>query len=293
MVRSLLLSILILLMVSLLPAGCENGASPDSAFTVRDSVGIQIVESSEPQLEPGPWIVSPEPVLQIGQQEGDEHYLYAKVPMEAAAGMGGTFRLHDGRTVVCDGMARTVRVFDQEGRFVLQFGRSGGGPGEFQNPIRACMPHGEQIAVSEGYRVSYFDTEGQLLDMTSLATGSTIVYGMFSDGDLLTWRVENESYTRSMEATAAGVYPVEAIVTLTHPDGKPMAWTLSVHRNRMVVNTGSNYPISIASLSRRGCYSPSGAIRSSTAGPTRTSSRSSTGTARCGRSSDAPWTSLP
>ncbi len=154
---------------------CQEATSPDSAFTVRDSAGVQLVESSAPQLRPGTWTVSPEPVLEVGQQEGDEHYLFAKIPINAGSGMGGTFRLDDGRIVVCDGMARTVRIFDQEGVFVLQFGRSGDGPGEFRLAILSCVPHGEGIAASEGNRVSYFDAGGQFLDMTSVSTRQALV----------------------------------------------------------------------------------------------------------------------
>lgn len=226
MARSLPLPILILLLVCLLPGGCENGTSPNSAFTVRDSAGITIVESSEPQLGPGAWTVTPEPVLEIGQLEGNEQYLFAGIPIEERTQMGGTFRLDDGRIVVCDGIARTVRIFDQEGRFVLQFGRSGHGPGEFRSFIMACDRLDTGIAVLERLAASLFDAQGRFLrKIRSAVPRGLMIRGVYADGSLLVRRVSNVAQMRR----APGLVAPTADLLMQGPDGQPNDWTLPVH----------------------------------------------------------------
>ena len=63
---------LMLVLFVVLSAGCENLTPPAPTFTVRDSAGIEIVESAAPLLGPDAWTISEEPVLQIGEVEGED-----------------------------------------------------------------------------------------------------------------------------------------------------------------------------------------------------------------------------
>ncbi len=67
---------------------------------------------------------------------------------------------------------------------------------------------------------------------------------MFPDGSFLVPQTDQDSQTRALSATAAGVYPVEATVSVTKPDGEPSGWTLPVHSSRMIMTTGGDQPIS-------------------------------------------------
>lgn len=90
----------------------------------RDSAGIRIIENSRPpegsRLD---WRIGPEPLLSIGQVEGEEPYLFERV--------FGIEMLSDGRIVIGDDGAKELRVFDQQGNHLETWGGRGEGPGEF------------------------------------------------------------------------------------------------------------------------------------------------------------------
>jgi len=58
-------------------AGCVSETQPPESYTVRDSVGVRIVESTGPAWEPGEsWSVGEEPALHIGVVQGAEEYQF-------------------------------------------------------------------------------------------------------------------------------------------------------------------------------------------------------------------------
>ena len=67
-----------------------------------------------------------------------------------------------GRIYVLEAQSREVRVFDQAGRHVRSFGRSGAGPGEFRNPTTLAWMADDRLVVVDpgGGRYSLFDTAG-------------------------------------------------------------------------------------------------------------------------------------
>ena len=105
-----------------------NGCSADSApatYTVRDSAGIEIVESSAPAWrDDEAWMLDRESVVEIGVQAGAPELLFS--------GITGVVVLEDGRIAVADRTSNQVRFFTPDGVFLEAFGRSGEGPGEFQ-----------------------------------------------------------------------------------------------------------------------------------------------------------------
>jgi hypothetical protein len=102
------------------------------SWLVRDSAGIAIVENAGPEWRNGQaWRVEVTPLLQIGELDGDEPYVFSSITDAA--------RLSDGGIVVADGGSRQLRFFDGAGRHVRTAGRLGGGPGEFQI-IAAMLP---------------------------------------------------------------------------------------------------------------------------------------------------------
>ena len=140
---------------SILP-GCRAGDAPaDATFSVQDSAGIEIVESSAPAWEGEGWRLSAEPSVVIGRVEGDERYLFGRVD--------GAMALRDGRIAVLDGQSALVRVYSPEGVHLEDWGGRGEGPGEFAFP-RGIFPYrGDSVLVSESgtRRFTIFDERGR------------------------------------------------------------------------------------------------------------------------------------
>lgn len=137
--------------------GCDASAGSGAAFTVRDSVGVRIVESVAPEWGPGEgWSVGEDPALQIGEVEGEDPYQFSRIP--------NVFRTVDGGFVVGDFRAAQVRFFRPDGAFRSSFGRPGAGPGEFQRFLSWVEPYrGDSIvAFDAAGRVTIADREGEI-----------------------------------------------------------------------------------------------------------------------------------
>jgi hypothetical protein len=105
--------------------GCGSADQGPDPYVVRDSVGIQIVESTVPIWGDVPgWEVDAAPTTRIGLSDGDPRYLFSRV--------AGAVRMANGTIVVGDGISNEIRFFDASGGFVRSVGRTGQGPGEFE-----------------------------------------------------------------------------------------------------------------------------------------------------------------
>lgn len=95
-----------------------------ASYTVRDSAGIQIVESTAPAWEEGAgWRVVAEPMLAIGVLDGPEEYQLFRA--------FSPLRTSRGEIVVANSGSFELRFYDLEGTYLRAVGREGGGPGEF------------------------------------------------------------------------------------------------------------------------------------------------------------------
>lgn len=89
--------------------------------------------------------------LEIGEVDGDDPYLFARVFAIATDPAG--------QILVADGPAHEVRVFAPDGEFRFRFGGEGDGPGEFRRPFRlGFSPEGE-LWVGDQPRYSVFELE--------------------------------------------------------------------------------------------------------------------------------------
>jgi len=142
-------------------AGCGGPGAP-AAVTVRDSLGVTIVENGEAQLEQTATLgVSQGPVLSIETTEA------------------GTFVLHEVRAVVPlpgggwavgnEGTGQ-VLLFDAEGGLVRTVGRPGEGPGELRSIASVAPLPGDSLAVWDPTlrRLTIFDAEGRAAREVSL-----------------------------------------------------------------------------------------------------------------------------
>jgi len=170
-------------------AGCASGDAPGiPEFEVYDSAGVEVVQSGPPILEEtSHWRVVNEPILQIGQVDGDLPYLFERI--------SSAVKFPDGRIVVSDGRSLDIRVFGPDGKHQLSFGRRGEGPMEFGGPpMLASRPPDTLVVWDPGHlRLSWYDLTGDLLAQRSLAAtvaGFSITRGVNAwqlrpDGTLL------------------------------------------------------------------------------------------------------------
>jgi len=173
--------------VLLLPAvACTGNGASRGAFDVRDSAGVQVVESFEPAWGPGEaWFVADEPTLSIGVEEGEEPYQLFRI--------GGAVRLSDGRIVVANSGSSELRFFDADGRFLMAAGGTGEGPGEFGefSGMRMWQPRSGELVLQDfgNDRVTVYDTSGTYartvrFEPTADAPQAWLI-GVFADGSLL------------------------------------------------------------------------------------------------------------
>lgn len=104
-------------------AACGGDAVREPEVVVRDSAGIEIVESTAARwTDAQVWRVDPEPRVRIGLTEGDPPYLFSNI--EAA------LLLSDGRIAVADRGSSELRFYSADGVFERAVGGPGEGPGE-------------------------------------------------------------------------------------------------------------------------------------------------------------------
>jgi hypothetical protein len=147
--------------VSVFSACAGGGDLP--AFEVRDSAGVEIVESFRPLLEgEEEWRVGPEPLLRMGVVEGDPAYQFD--------GVAGMVRLAGGTVAVADFGYQNVRFFDRDGGIVRTFGGPGEGPREFQSLVSLGLGTGGRIWAYDFLlrRITWLDRRGEMTDLTRL-----------------------------------------------------------------------------------------------------------------------------
>jgi hypothetical protein len=162
-------------------AEAEGGAG---AVTVRDSSGIEIVESRGDGWEDDEgWRLSAQPLLEIGVAEGSPEYLFDRVT--------GARRLADGRIVVADAGTAELHFYGEDGRHQRSVGGRGDGPGEFQNISWLGLFPGDSLIAHDlfGRRSSIFSSAGEFgrtLTFHPVDGGSPPnILAAFSDGTLL------------------------------------------------------------------------------------------------------------
>ena len=166
----------------LLLGACAPEASKRARFAVTDSAGVLIAESSSPASRRGAaWTLSPDPILEIGEQVGEPEYLLS--------GIVGASRLDDGSLVLCNQADRTIRYYDATGRFLRQSAGQGAGPTELRQLNRCVHRGGETWAYQvPALPLKVFDDSGEFARAVPMPRpGGRVAQlaDVFEDGSLL------------------------------------------------------------------------------------------------------------
>ena len=181
---------LVIVALSAMQVACSAEPTADTS-TVRDSAGVEIVESSAPAWsdETAPRIAA-EPRVRIGALDGPEELQLFEVRFAT--------RLSDGRIAVGNGGTSQLRFFAADGEFDRQVGGEGEGPGEFSFMTRTYsrLP-GDTLRLFDGStrRITEFAADGTLVRSTALTPPDdgdlgAIFAGTFPDGRLVATTVE-------------------------------------------------------------------------------------------------------
>ncbi len=154
------------------------GNSPLATPALRAQEVIEVTDRDR-RIEP-----DFEEVYRVGVLEGESWEMFAQVGKVAFDAEGnlyvfdGTagFARFGGVGLVRSGAVR-VLVFDAAGRFVREFGSSGGGPGEFNQPIGFAVLRDGTVVVSDvGHRAyQFFDASGEFQRMVRADEGPDAV----------------------------------------------------------------------------------------------------------------------
>ncbi|MFZ5517832.1 MAG: NHL repeat-containing protein [Candidatus Zhuqueibacterota bacterium] len=100
--------------------------------------------------------IKPEPILTLGKLD-DKHEAFHQVK--------GVLVDSESNIYVLDSGNNRIVKFNKDGHFLLEFGRSGQGPGEFIHPTAFDIDSCNQIYVLDGsnYRVQIFDHNGNIV----------------------------------------------------------------------------------------------------------------------------------
>jgi len=191
-VRSNLAAVKIGLMLTLSLAACGEAPPPaEAGSSVRDSAGIQIVESFAPVwTKASAWRLGEAPLLDLGRLDGPDETQFFRV-------VGGA-RLSDGSFVLGSIGSHDLRRFTAAGEHLWTVGREGEGPGEFAGLMRLVAGAGDTVLTYDfrQRRFSRFAPNGTFLDARPLEgaseAGFAFVESLLPDGTaVFTWSAFN------------------------------------------------------------------------------------------------------
>lgn len=110
-----------------------------------------------------------ERVVQIGEADGDEPFLFARV--------SGAVRLSSGVVVVANQGSSELRWFSPDGSWVRSRGRQGDGPGEYRGLRRILRLPGDSLLAEDGLasRMTLYDSAGTLVRTWNIAEAGAFV----------------------------------------------------------------------------------------------------------------------
>jgi hypothetical protein len=119
---------IIIVCVVLILGGC--GDPPVAGVTTGPVARAGVIDT---------WSLEASPLVEIGEADGDEHYLFHDIV--------SVVRLPNGNIAVLDAGSAQLRFYDGEGRHLRTTGGEGSGPGEYRAPARLYLTHEDSLQV--------------------------------------------------------------------------------------------------------------------------------------------------
>jgi len=185
--------------ISLLACACREAPAHRARVSLRDSAGVEIVESVPPAWSAvAAWVIDTLPTLDIGDDVAD--------PNQEFTAPSRPIRFGDGRIAVSDHGSQQIRFFDVSGRWIRSVGQRGRGPEEFTDLRVLVRGPGDSLFAYEPHSnvLSVLDSAGRFVrrarpELTAPGRSTTFA-GVFDDGR---WLVEAREFIRP---TTGGVY---------------------------------------------------------------------------------------
>ncbi|MEX2283200.1 MAG: 6-bladed beta-propeller [Gemmatimonadota bacterium] len=159
-------------------------------LATRDQSQVPVIDNPRPAWNAAQrWRLSAKPVLEIGTDVGDPNYEFGFAH--------GPVRLRDGRIVVADMQANHMRFYDAKGKYLMTVGRTGEGPGEFEQLYRLRKIAGDSLmALNPTSLTSIFSPEGKYIrrfDLDLVRNRQNMWWlGRLSNGTLLAFSLQRE-----------------------------------------------------------------------------------------------------
>lgn len=199
--------------ICVLAAGCTGGTAGGGKASTRDSAGIAIVENTGPAWPANAgWTVVDSPLVDVGDVD---HVL-------------GPVRLSDGRLAIANAGTSEIRIYGVSGALLKTTGRSGSGPGEYQNLVGIWAGPGDSLMVSDILvrRLTVLDRDGNVVRSLSLggtAGGFRSVNGSVDFAVPMGWMADGSivglAQTFTMNAVRDGIFRDTLAVVRYGPDG--------------------------------------------------------------------------
>ena len=173
-----ILSVILLALCIITSLACQKRQAEwrDKIETID---GVKVVHNFEPDPEesfkPIEFIVD----LSIGEEEGDENYMFND-PRDIDADEKGNIYVLDYREC-------TIKKYNPEGKHLKNIGRVGEGPGEFQRPLCLCISRHGNIYVADWStsKIHMFNSDGKFeqatnigrLDLISVTKNEELIVG--------------------------------------------------------------------------------------------------------------------
>jgi hypothetical protein len=151
------------------------------------ALGALVPSFSMAQEAPEPnwaWRLADRPRIDLGGVEADSNTSFSRVV--------AAFRLRDGKIAIAEfNSPPTIRYFTAAGRYLMQVGRTGGGPGEFRAIASVYRTPEDSLIVYDPWqaRLTYITPAGRVGRQVSLnGTGASmrhVLLGRFADGTFL------------------------------------------------------------------------------------------------------------
>jgi hypothetical protein len=187
------------------------------------------------------WTISAEPIAEIGQEDGPDHYMLSDVEYVGA--------FSDGRIAIGLMDDENIAVYDSTGTFIRYVGRRGRGPGEFVSRDDFFIIRGDTLLVNDRFprELSRFTPELEYVGRTMVVRPQGapevdvlpgfLLGGAFQDGTLLALRHPGEKPRRP------GAPPDSARPFRMAVDGRVLADFGSVPGSRPMIGVSGSQMI--------------------------------------------------